>query len=84
MIRSLLWGGRSYRSSAREALKLGLKMEKKFGTNPYKFGMVGATDSHTALSTAEEDNYFGKSVTAEPAATRVQHPLVRLSPFWPW
>ncbi len=62
---------------AREALKRGLMLEKKLGTNPYKFGMVGATDSHTALSTAEEDNYFGKSVTAEPSRTRVQHPFVK-------
>ena len=46
---------------AREALKQGLALEKKFGINPYKFGMVGATDSHTSLPTAEEENFFGKS-----------------------
>ena len=40
---------------AREALKQGLALEEKFGINPYKFGMGGATDSHTALATAEED-----------------------------
>ena len=51
------------REYAREALKNGLKLEKKFGTNPYKFGMVGATDSHTGLSTAEEENFFGKSTS---------------------
>jgi len=34
---------------AREALKQGLALEKKFGTNPYKFGLVGATDAHTSL-----------------------------------
>ena len=61
---------------AREALKNGLVLEKKFGTNPYKFGLVGATDSHTGLSTAEEDNFFGKSTSVEPSATRVQHPFV--------
>jgi hypothetical protein len=38
---------------AREALKNGLKLEEKFGENPYKFGMVGSTDSHTSLATAE-------------------------------
>ncbi|MEL7450509.1 MAG: DUF3604 domain-containing protein [Pseudomonadota bacterium] len=64
------------REYAREALKNGLVLEDKLGTNPYKFGMVGATDSHTALSTAEEDNYFGKSTSAEPSATRVSHPFV--------
>jgi len=65
------------REYAREALKNGLALEKKLGTNPYKFGMVGATDTHTSLSTAEEDNFFGKSTSVEPSATRVQHPFVK-------
>jgi hypothetical protein len=60
-----------------EALKNGLVLEKKLGTNPYKFGMVGATDSHTGLSTGEEENFFGKSTSAEPSATRVSHPFVK-------
>jgi hypothetical protein len=64
------------REYAREALKNGLKLKEKFGTNPYKFGMVGATDSHTGLTTAEEDNFFGKSTSVEPSATRVAHPFV--------
>jgi hypothetical protein len=61
---------------AREALKRGLQLEAKLGTNPYKFGMVGATDSHTSLATAEEENYFGKSVSVEPSKTRVGHPFI--------
>ena len=64
------------REYAREALKNGFKLEKKLGTNPYKFGMVGATDSHTSLSTAEEENFFGKSTSVEPSKTRVSHPFV--------
>ncbi len=55
---------------AREALKNGLKLEKKLGTNPYKFGMVGSTDSHTALATAEEENFFGKHSGKEPKPGR--------------
>jgi len=39
--------------------------------------MVGATDTHTSLSTAEEGNFFGKSTTTEPSATRVSHPFVK-------
>jgi Protein of unknown function (DUF3604) len=39
---------------AREALKTGLRLESELGVNPYKFGMVGSTDSHTSLSTSEE------------------------------
>lgn len=40
---------------AREALKRGLMLEEKFSVNPYKFGIGGATDSHTSLATAEEE-----------------------------
>ena len=65
------------REYAREALKNGFKLEKKLGTNPYKFGMVGATDSHTSLSTAEEENFFGKSTSVEPSKDRVSHPFVK-------
>ena len=65
--------GREY---AREGLKSGLLLEEKLGTNPYKFGVVGATDSHTGLSTAEEDNFFGKSTSVEPNPRRVEHPFV--------
>jgi hypothetical protein len=61
---------------AREGLKRGLGLEQNLGTNPYKFGMVGATDSHTGLSTAEEDNYFGKSVSVEPSIKRMEHPFI--------
>ncbi|WP_136799736.1 MULTISPECIES: DUF3604 domain-containing protein [Desulfosediminicola] len=65
------------REYAREALKNGLLLEQQLGINPYKFGMVGATDSHTSLSTAEEENFFGKSTSAEPSKTRVAHPFVK-------
>ena len=51
-------------------------LEQKLGTNPYKFGMIGATDSHTSLATAEEENFFGKSVTVEPSAERINHPFI--------
>jgi hypothetical protein len=58
---------------AREALKRGLAIETKLGTNPYKFGMIGATDSHTSLATAEEENFFGKHTGYEPKADRISH-----------
>jgi hypothetical protein len=58
---------------AREALKNGLKLEKELGTNPYKFGMLGSTDSHTGLATAEEENFFGKHSGVEPNAERWSH-----------
>ena len=56
------------REYAREALKRGLKYEEQLGVNPFKFGMVGSTDSHTALSTSTEDNFFGKVALLEPSA----------------
>ncbi|MCW3784782.1 DUF3604 domain-containing protein [Defluviimonas salinarum] len=58
---------------AREALKTGLKLEARLGTNPYKFGMVGSTDSHTSLATAQEDNFFGKHSGTEPSPGRPGH-----------
>lgn len=58
---------------AREAFKNGLKLEQQLGTNPYKFGVVGSTDSHTALATAQEDNFFGKHSGVEPEPGRWQH-----------
>jgi hypothetical protein len=61
---------------AREGLKRGLQLQKKFGSNPYKFGMVGSTDSHTSLATAEEDNFFGKHSGAEPSPQRMTHPFM--------
>jgi hypothetical protein len=63
---------------ARTALQLGLEIERKTGVNPYKFGLVGATDSHTGLSTAQEDNFFGKHSGNEPGPDRVSHPMAKV------
>jgi hypothetical protein len=57
---------------ARSALKQGLAHEQALGANPFKFGMIGSSDMHTALSTTEEDNYFGKFVHDEPAPGRTE------------
>lgn len=62
---------------AREALKNGLALEAKLGTNPYQFGVVGSTDSHTGLATAQEDNFFGKHTGAEPKPSRMEHPFLK-------
>ncbi|MBT8114566.1 MAG: DUF3604 domain-containing protein, partial [Arenicella sp.] len=61
---------------AREALKNGLKLERSLGANPYKFGMVGSTDSHTGLATAEENGFFGKiGLMGEPNPKRIGSPI---------
>jgi uncharacterized protein DUF3604 len=62
---------------AREALKRGLVIEKRLGTNPYKFGLIGSTDSHTSLATAGEDNFFGKHSGYEPNPERMTHPFMK-------
>ena len=55
---------------SRSALKIGLAQADELGVNPFKFGMIGATDSHTSWSNAEEDNYLGKYATASPEPDR--------------
>ena len=51
---------------ARSALKRGLEFDASRGINPYKFGMIGSSDTHTALSTNAENNFFGKLANKEP------------------
>ena len=64
---------------ARSGLLNGLKLAEKFGTNPYQFGMVGSTDSHTSLATADEDNFFGKHSGVEPEPARLQHAIAEFN-----
>jgi len=45
----------------RSALQRGMQIDEKVGANPYKVGMIGSTDSHTGLASAEESNFWGKS-----------------------
>ncbi|HET9233833.1 MAG TPA: DUF3604 domain-containing protein, partial [Candidatus Eisenbacteria bacterium] len=61
---------------ARQALQLGLLLEQKLGVNPYKFGLIGSTDSHTSLSTPDDDNFFGKHAGTEPSPGRWKHPAI--------
>jgi len=62
---------------ARSALKIGLKYKTTMGTNPYKFGLIGSTDSHTSLATADDNNFFGKASNVEPSKERWDHPFVK-------
>lgn len=55
---------------ARPALREGLRYASKLGTNPFKFGMIGSTDSHTGLATTDEDNFFGKFGESLPQPAR--------------
>jgi len=62
---------------ARSALKNGLALESKLGTNPYKFGLIGSTDSHTGLTTPDDNNFWGKLPTSEPSPERTKHPFMK-------
>jgi len=57
----------------RGGLMNGLAQERKLGTNPFKFGMIGGTDVHNSLTAIDEDNFFGKHVSQEPSAQRWKH-----------
>ncbi len=63
---------------ARSGLQVGLQLGQQLGTNPYKFGMIGSTDSHTGLATAEEENFFGKHAGVEPSPQRYEHPMAKM------
>ncbi|KJS44830.1 MAG: hypothetical protein VR71_04220 [Roseovarius sp. BRH_c41] len=60
------------REYAREAYKRGLAYEAALGRNPFKFGMIGSTDSHTSLSTTQENNFFGKISALEPTSDPIR------------
>ena len=60
--------GTERNSYARSALQLGLAQHDELGTNPFKFGMIGSTDSHSGLAGAEEQTYWAGS---EPGRYRV-------------
>ncbi len=71
----------------REALKSGLRLEDQLGTNPFQYGANAATDTHTGLSTPEEDNFYGKFKTLEPAnPERWNFPLLEgpTDTYWGW
>ena len=57
----------------RPTLTRGLKFANELGANPYKYGFIGASDNHTALSMVAADNFFGALPDAEPSPGRLTH-----------
>ncbi len=47
-------------SYVREAYLNGLAMQEANGLNPYRFGLIGSSDTHNAAGSFEEDNYWSK------------------------
>ena len=62
--------GKLQGSYTRRAYLDGLQMEEVKGFNPYKFGVVGATDSHNASVPVDENNYTGKVGIADDTVER--------------
>ncbi|MCB2067889.1 MAG: DUF3604 domain-containing protein [Erythrobacter sp.] len=73
-------------SYVRSALLRGLAEEQRIGVNPFQYGIVGASDSHTGLSSQQEDNFFGKlgedylpRERLGPDAVRIIFPAAQMS-----
>lgn len=62
--------GQARGSYTRDAYKTGLWFEETIGVNPYKFGLVGGSDTHNSGGPYEEDNYFGKIGTEDGTPER--------------
>ncbi|MCB9725033.1 MAG: DUF3604 domain-containing protein [Spirochaetaceae bacterium] len=64
----------------RPALRNGLAEQARLGVNPFQFGLIGSTDAHTGLATADEDDFWGKATKSEPSPTRWETGLFPGSP----
>lgn len=49
--------------TVRSALKIGLELHGDIGVNPFRVGMIGSTDAHSGIASAEEPNFWGKVAT---------------------
>ena len=63
----------------RSALRTGLELEHEVGANPFRFGVIGSTDSHTGLASAEEPNFWGK-MAFDSIPDRKQNPALSDGP----
>ena len=67
-------------SYIRGGLKEGIKQEAKLGVNPFKYGFVGATDSHSGFpASGEEYNFMGShaitDATPELRLGQIENPI---------
>ena len=66
----------------RSALLRGMEIENRIGENPYKFGMLGATDNHVGMTQVEEDNFQGKLANAAHQSERLPDAPPIVFPAW--
>ena len=62
----------------RSGLGSGLLLQQKLGANPFQFGLIGSTDAHTSLATADDEDFWGKFSRNEPYANRAKDPWAAL------
>jgi hypothetical protein len=62
----------------RAALGDGLALGRQLGANPFRFGLIGSTDAHTSLATADDADFWGKFSSNEPYAGRANDPWAKL------
>jgi hypothetical protein len=67
---------------ARTALLRGMAIEHQVGVNPYKLGFIGSTDTHTGLSSADENDFWGKTVRDTTPQERLDFPKTNFFPNW--
>ena len=60
---------------ARSALLLGIALGRGLGANPFRFGMIGSSDTHTSLAGNDESDFVGIGPTVEPGPGRITFPL---------
>lgn len=58
----------------RDAYLRGLKLEAEGNGNPFKYGLIGDSDTHNSASTPEEDNYTGKFANENSPEHRLNGP----------
>ena len=66
----------------RSTLKTGLALGRSLGVNPFQFGLIGSTDAHTGLSTAEENDFAGKMATDSTPETKINEVIAGGARGW--
>jgi hypothetical protein len=66
----------------RSALLRGIAFQQSIGANPYRFGIVGATDNHTGTTTVDESDFLGKLAVDATLQARYQPQPRPIFPAW--